>query len=178
MRKRLFIIPLLSVRSLMIRSLMIRSLMVRSLMVRSLTVLSLLAAVRTNAQTVEQTAPEEARILTLENAWNQAVQQKDAQALKMLLAPDLIYVEYDGTLMNKAEYLASVESPSMHPVRIVNEGLTVHFYGTVVVVNGVCRESGIKKGKSYELRERFTDTWVRRGNKWECVASESTLIPR
>jgi hypothetical protein len=66
----------------------------------------------------------------------------------------------------------------MHPVRIVNEGLTVHFYGTVVVVNGVCRESGVKKGKSYELRERFTDTWVRRGNKWECVASESTLIPR
>lgn len=157
MRKRLFIILLLFVRSLM--------------------VLSLMAAVQTNAQTVEQTAPEEARILTLENAWNQAVQQKDAQALKMLLAPDLIYVEYDGTLMNKAEYLASVESPSAHPVRIVNEALTVHFYGIVMVVNGVCRESGVKKGKSYELRERFTDTWVRRGDKWECVASESTLIP-
>ncbi len=141
-------------------------------------VLLLLTVVGTNAQTVEQTAPEEARILTLENAWNQAVQQKDAQALKTLLAPDLTYVDYDGTLMNKAEYLASVESPSMHPVRIVNEGVTVRLYGAVAVVNGVCRESGVKKGKAYELRERFTDTWVRRSDSWICVSSESTLIPR
>src|ERR1700691_2443414 len=102
-----------------------------------LVILSFLAAVRTDAQTMEQTSPEEARILTLENAWNQAVQQKDAQALKTLLAPDLTYVDYDGTLMNKAEYLASVESPSMHPVRIVNEGVTVRLYGMVAVVNGV-----------------------------------------
>lgn len=143
-----------------------------------LLILSLLTAARTNAQSTEQSAPEEARILTLENAWNQAVQQKDAQALQMLLAPDLSYVEYDGTLMNKAEYLASVAAPSMHPLRIVNEGVTVHLYGEVAVVNGVCRESGVKKGKPYALRERFTDTWVRRGDKWECVASESTLIPR
>jgi ketosteroid isomerase-like protein len=141
-------------------------------------VLLLLTVVGTNAQTVEQTAPEEARILALENAWNQAVQQKDAQALKTLLAPDLTYVDYDGTLMNKAEYLASVESPSMHPVRIVNEGVTVRLYGAVAVVNGVCRESGVKKGKAYELRERFTDTWVRRSDSWICVSSESTLIPR
>jgi|ERR1700722_2057743 ketosteroid isomerase-like protein len=141
-------------------------------------VLLLLAAARSDAQTVEQTSPEEARILTLENAWNQAVQQKDAQALKTLLAPDLTYVDYDGTLMNKAEYLASVESPSMHPVRIVNEGVTVRLYGMVAVVNGVCRESGVKKGKAYELRERFTDTWVRRSDSWICVSSESTLMPR
>ncbi len=177
MRKRLFIIPLLFVRSIFVRSLIVRSFIVRSFMVLSIVALSLPVAVQTNAQTVEQTAPEEARILTLENAWNQAVQQKDAQALKMLLAPELIDVEYDGTLMNKAEYLASVESPSMHPVRIVNEGMTVHLYGMVAVVNGMCRESGVKKGKAYAVRERFTDTWVRRGDKWECVASESTLIP-
>jgi len=148
-----------------------------SLLILSLLILSLLATVRTKAQTIEETAPEEARILTLENAWNQAVQQKDAQALKILLAPELIDVEYDGTLMNKAEYLASVESPSTHPVRIVNEGMTVHLYGIVAVVSGMCRESGVKKGKAYAVRERFTDTWVRRGDKWECVASESTLIP-
>ncbi len=155
----------------------VRSRWVRSPLVVPLLILSLLTAVRTNAQTMEQTAPEEARILTLENAWNQAVQQKDAQALKLLLAPELIYVEYDGTLMNNTEYLASVEAPSMHPVRIVNEGMTVHLYCMVAVVNGMCRESGVKKGKAYAVRERFTDTWVRRGDRWECVASESTLIP-
>jgi ketosteroid isomerase-like protein len=139
--------------------------------------LLLLVVSRSNAQSNSQLNAEQARILTLENAWNQAVQQKDSGALKMLLAQDLIYVDYDGTLMDKAEYLASVQSPSLEPVRIVNESTNVHLYGTVAVVNGVCRENGVKNRKPYTLRERFTDTWVRRGDNWVCVASESTLIP-
>jgi ketosteroid isomerase-like protein len=139
--------------------------------------LTLLAAPRLVAQSEAQTDTEQARILTLENAWNQAVQQKDARALKLLLAPDLTYVEYDGTLMDKTQYLASVQSPSLQPVRIVNESTNVRLYGAVAVVNGVCREDGVKNGKPYALRERFTDTWIRRGNDWVCVASESTLMP-
>jgi ketosteroid isomerase-like protein len=95
----------------------------------------------------------------------------------MLLAPDLIYVDYDGTLMNKTEYLASIRSLALHPVRIVNESMNIHFYGMVAVVTGVCRESGIKNGKPYALVERFTDTWVRRGDNWVVVASQSTLTP-
>jgi hypothetical protein len=59
---------------------------------------------------------------------------------------DLIYVDYDGTLMNKAEYLASVQSLALHPVRIVNESMNLHFYGMVAVVTGVCRENGVKNG--------------------------------
>jgi ketosteroid isomerase-like protein len=124
--------------------------------------LTLLAAPRLVAQSEAQTDTEQARILTLENAWNQAVQQKDARALKLLLAPDLTYVEYDGTLMDKTQYLASVQSPSLQPVRIVNESTNVRLYGAVAVVNGVCREDGVKNGKTYALRERFTDTWIRR----------------
>jgi ketosteroid isomerase-like protein len=137
-----------------------------------------LSAPPVNAQDKTQPDPEQARILTLENAWNQAVQQKDASALQTLLAPDLIYVEYDGTLMNKAQYLASVGSPTLQPVRVVNESMNVRFYGAVAVVSGVCRESGAKNGKPYLLRERFSDTWVRRGDFWVCVSSESTLIPQ
>jgi ketosteroid isomerase-like protein len=112
----------------------------------------------------------------LENAWNQAEQQKDAAALNILLAPELIYVEYDGSLMGKAQYLASVESPTLHPAHIVDEAMTVHFYGDIAVVNGIYRESGIKAGKPYSLRERFTDTWIHRDSNWMCVASQSTLI--
>ncbi len=138
--------------------------------------LLLLPASRFDAQGPAQPEGEQARILTLENAWNQSVQQKDPAALRMLLAPDLIYVDYDGTLMNKAEYLASVQSLALHPVRIVNESMNLHFYGKVAVVTGVCRENGVKNGKPYALLERFPDTWVRRSDNWVAVASQSTLI--
>jgi len=136
------------------------------------------SAGQVTAQSAAQSDPDRDRILSLENAWNQAVQQKDAAALRMLLAPDLIYVDYDGTLMNKAQYLANVQASWLHPAHIVNESMTVHHYGTVAVVNGVCRESGTRKGKPYALLERFTDTWVLRGDSWLCVASHTSLLSR
>jgi len=78
--------------------------------------------------------------------------------------------------MNKTEYLASVQSQSLRPERIVSEAMNVHIYGMVAVVNGVYRENGVKNGKPYLLRERFIDTWVHRGETWVCMASGSTLI--
>jgi hypothetical protein len=119
---------------------------------------------------------EQVRILALENAWNQAVLRKDPTALGMLLGSQLVYVESDGKLMNKTEYLASVQSQSLRPDRIVSEAMNVHFYGAAAVVNGVYRETGVKNGKPYLLREHFIDTWVHRGETWVCVASASTLI--
>lgn len=130
------------------------------------------------AQDTAQLQTDQARIVTLENAWNQAVQLKDAPALKMLLGAELVYVDYDGSLMDRAEYIASVQAPALHPVRIVSESMNVHLYGTTALVNGVYRENGIKDGKPYSLRERFTDLWVHHSDAWVCVASHSTLITR
>ncbi len=139
--------------------------------------LLLLGATGSNAQGTPQPAAEQGRILALENAWNQAVQQKNAPALDLLLGPELIYVDYDGKMMDKAEYLASVQSEALHPGRIASESMTVHLYGAVAVVNGVYRENGTRNGKPYMLLERFTDMWVRRRESWVCVSSQSTLIP-
>jgi hypothetical protein len=43
-----------------------------------------------NAPAAVQPNSEQVRILTLENAWNQAVQLRDASALNTLLSVDLI----------------------------------------------------------------------------------------
>ncbi|MGO9088312.1 MAG: nuclear transport factor 2 family protein [Candidatus Sulfotelmatobacter sp.] len=141
--------------------------------------LLLLVVPRFNAQEAAGSPQaDESRILTLELAWNQAVQEKDAKALEILIAPEMVYIEYDGTLMNRAEYLASVAARSVHAEQILSEAMMVHLYGAVAVVSGVYRETGAKAGKPYLHRERFTDTWVRRGGSWLCVASQSTLITK
>jgi ketosteroid isomerase-like protein len=120
--------------------------------------------------------PEEARILSLEAAWNQAEQQKDVRALNLLLAETLSYVDYDGTFMNKTQFLASARGGGLHPAQITDESAIVHIYERSAVVAGVYRERGTNKGKPYQRRGRFTDTWIRLGNSWQCVASQSTLI--
>jgi ketosteroid isomerase-like protein len=121
---------------------------------------------------------DEGRILALETAWNHAEQNKDVAALDQLLSNTLVYTDYDGSLQNKAEYLAAAKSESLHPEQITNEEVTSHIYGDAAVVTGIYREKGISKGKPYSRRGRFTDTWVKEKGTWLCVASQSTLMSK
>jgi ketosteroid isomerase-like protein len=119
---------------------------------------------------------DESKILALENAWNLAEQHKDARALDELLGDALVYIDYDGSIMSKSEFLSSVTKPSLHPEQIVNESTTVHLYTASAIVTGIYREKGVDKGRPYLRRGRFTDTWVYQDGIWRCVASQSTLI--
>jgi ketosteroid isomerase-like protein len=121
---------------------------------------------------------EEGRILALETAWNHAEQNKDVAALDQLLASSLVYIDYDGSLQNKAQFLAEAKSESLHPEQIANDEMTAHVYGDAAVVTGIYREKGISKGKPYSRRGRFTDTWVKENGTWLCVASQSTLMSK
>jgi hypothetical protein len=67
-----------------------------------LAVFLLLWAPRTAAQTLAQADPEQTKILALENAWNRAEEHKDAKALETLLDSSLVYIDYDGSMMDKA----------------------------------------------------------------------------
>ncbi len=127
-------------------------------------------------QAPAQLDPEQTKILALENAWNQAEEHKDIKALDSLLDASLVYVDYDGSIMDKAQFMSSIKAPSLHPEQIVNESMTAHVYGDSAVVTGVYREKGEKSGKPYLRHGRFTDTWVFQRGTWTCVASQSTLM--
>src|SRR5579863_3341698 len=68
---------------------------------------------------------DKARIVSLENAWNEAEKHKDAKAIDGLLAPTFAYTDSDGTFMNKGRYLASITEAGYHPDQIVNESMGV-----------------------------------------------------
>ncbi|HTC42521.1 MAG TPA: nuclear transport factor 2 family protein [Candidatus Acidoferrales bacterium] len=124
----------------------------------------------------QTTSEEEGRILALETAWNHAEQNKDVGALDQLLSPQFVSIDYDGSISTKQEYLASVKSEDLSPALIINEQQTVRVFGDCAVVNGIYREKGLNKGKPYNRRGRFTDTWIKTSGTWQCVASQSTLI--
>lgn len=130
------------------------------------------------AQNMEDYQADRSRILALENAWNQAEEQKDTKALDSLLAHTLVYIDYDGSLMNKEQFLASIKEPTLHPEQIVNESMNAYVFGDSAIVTGVYRETGTLRGKRYLRRGRFTDAWVKQKGTWQCVASQSTLISK
>jgi ketosteroid isomerase-like protein len=120
---------------------------------------------------------DEIQIRQLERAWNQAEANQQVKEVSNLVDDTRVYTDYDGSFMNKAEYLKWVTDPEQKADHLFDEGMTIHVYGNAAVVNGVYRESGTNKGKKYVIRSRYTDTWIRYGSVWRCVASHSTLIP-
>jgi ketosteroid isomerase-like protein len=119
---------------------------------------------------------EQSTVLALEVLWNQAEQSKDAKAVEQLLGGTLTYIDENGLLMSKSEFVASVGRASFHADQIFNEGMTAQRYGDVILVTGTYRETRTEKGKPFSSRGRFTDVWTKQGGTWLCVASQTTLI--
>ena len=119
-----------------------------------------------------------ARVLALENSWNEAEKNKDARAIEGLLAPSFSYTDSDGSFMNKEQYLRSIKEASYRPDQIVNDSMKLQAYEHAVVVTGTYREKGVEKGKAYSRRGRFTDMWVQESGGWLCAASHETVIGR
>src|SRR5580765_2320177 len=114
---------------------------------------------------------DKSMILALENGWNQAEIHHDANAAAALMADTFISVDHHGALQNKGQYLASIKDTSFNPQEISNSDTGVYIYGDTAIVSSVYRTKGTDNGKSFVHHGRFTDTWIRRNGKWQCIAN-------
>jgi hypothetical protein len=128
------------------------------------------------AAVAAETAADKAQaVINLENAWNYAEERHDGDALRLLLAETFVYADYDGTIMDREQWLRKVQSLAKEYRHLSNVEQNARVYGDAVVVIGVYVEKMKIKGKNVDRRVRFTDTWIFQNSHWECVASQSTL---
>lgn len=140
--------------------------------------LTLVLGAALSAFAQNSSSDEAGRVLGLENAWNHAIESKDTKALDMILADTFLAVDIDGSVTNKTQFLAGIRDPNYQPSQAVYEKIAAQMYGdTAAVTTGIFRIKESAKGKSITRRERFTDTWIKRGQSWQCVSSQVTLIP-
>src|ERR1700690_1721133 len=71
------------------------------------------------------------KLIALENAWNQAQLHHDAKAVSNLVSDAFVYTDYDGTVMNKAQFLADLKNPDYRATLITNEDARVISYPNV-----------------------------------------------
>jgi hypothetical protein len=121
---------------------------------------------------------DESKILALENAWNQAQLHHDAAALDQLLPASFVNTDYDGTVMNKAQFLADLKDPAYQVSLVANQDVKIYSYSNAAVVTGTYHTKGLYKGRPFEHWGRFTDTWLFQDAAWQCVASHSSLITK
>ena len=122
--------------------------------------------------------PDARKLILLENAWNMAQLHHDAKALASVVGETFVYTDYDGTVMNKSAFLVDAQDPDYKPTSVTNEDVKVNIYPNAAVVSGTYHTKGTYKGKPFDHRGRFTDTWIYQNAEWQCVASATTLIQK
>jgi ketosteroid isomerase-like protein len=146
--------------------------------VRSTVFILLFVAVCASIVAAQDTsdAAIQTKIIALEKAWNQAYKIGDRKALDELLDNSIVLINDDGSVQSKKDFLATVHATNSQEQQVAPESMHVHVYGNVAIASGVMRVKGSEGGKSYTRREQFVDTWLFKGGKWVCVATDATPI--
>ena len=113
-----------------------------------------------------------------ENMWNQAQLHRDAGALEALIADRFVNTEYDGEVSDRNQFLADIKDPKFKPTAVGLQDMKVNVYRGTAVVTGIYHTKGSYNGKPYDHMGRFTDTWILSNDRWECVASHTSLVKK
>ena len=138
-----------------------------------------LAAVGVPAPAFAQARPAESdqdTLIRLERGWNAAFYRKDVDFIRSLLADEFVATYDDGSQGDKAKELALAAEFNQAVESAVQEEFTVKVYRDTAVVHFTLRVVGLRQGERAEVRLRYTDVWVMRDGRWQCVSSQSTRV--
>jgi ketosteroid isomerase-like protein len=101
---------------------------------------------------------------------------KDISLLERIWAPDLSYIEADGSVFNKQEGIAAVSKDTDIVTNAVVSNFKVRIYGKdfAVTSGDQAVEGRDKDGKEFRRKGRFTNVWVKQSGAWQCVAGHSS----
>jgi ketosteroid isomerase-like protein len=115
-------------------------------------------------------------LIGLERGWNDAFYKRDVAFIERLLAEEFVATYDDGRMGDKATELALVEAFNQNVESAVPGDFSVRVYRDTAVVWFTLRLVGIKDGQRSEMALRYTDVWVVRDGRWQCVSSQSTRV--
>lgn len=107
---------------------------------------------------------------------NAAMVARDIAALDTMLASDLTYTHPTGVVQTKTQLISALRSKTLIYESILPQSTLVRQYGETAVATGVARLNSRAQGMEVRTPVRFTEVYVRRDNRWQLVAYESTTL--
>lgn len=100
----------------------------------------------------------------------------DRATIERIIAPEWRSTGPNGRSSNRDSVFADVFEKRVHRIRALEiDDVQVQVFGDAAVVTGRTHGIGDFAGMPYDVVIRFTDTFVRRANQWQAVASHSSL---
>ncbi len=115
-------------------------------------------------------------LIKLERGWNEAFYRKDIAFIENILADEFMATYDDGSRGDRSKELALVAEFNQQVESAVQDEFTVKVFRDTAVVWFTLRLVGIKQGERSELTLRYTDVWVIRDGRWQCVSTQSTRV--
>lgn len=143
-------------------------------MKRSIWVVAVLVLLAGSVVTKLYAESDAATVKALEEKWAAAASKNDDAAVASLLADSLTSIGSDGTMRNRSEMLAAMKGRKYESA--VADDIKVQVFGDAAVATGIWRAKGTENGKAFSETERFTDTYIKMGGQWKCVATHSSLM--
>ncbi|MGN6182463.1 MAG: DUF4440 domain-containing protein [Thermoanaerobaculia bacterium] len=122
---------------------------------------------------VQVFASDEDDVRAARNAIVDAAKAKDRAALEKWLADDFTFVHGRGNLLDRAQYLAETTGKSASPIiDSKDEKLTIYGGHTAILVS----RANMRTAET-ETNVRATQVFVKKGDRWQWVMGQSTLLP-
>ena len=122
-------------------------------------------------------ATESEQLNQLEQRLIRAWVESDRETVDAILSDDWRVIDPAGRVLTKAQVM---EEGFESGVRKIESGtideVNVRLFNDVAVVTGRTIAGGSYQGETVSVELRFTDVCVKRGDDWQVVSSQATLI--
>lgn len=105
-----------------------------------------------------------------------AMINKDSLELTQLIHQDLIYTHSNGLMETKTKHIHNILSGFISYNSIVNEEFKLRRYGKLTLTNGIIKATGIIDKKPFEVRLRYSGTYVKVKGIWQLLNWQSTKL--
>ncbi|HYI85388.1 MAG TPA: nuclear transport factor 2 family protein [Acetobacteraceae bacterium] len=109
-------------------------------------------------------------LLALNDDYIRSVQKGDVRRFEEILADDFLCSNPDGSLVDKAGFLAQTARPVT--IRgLASEDVTVRILGDIAIIHA---RTSYATAEGERRKGRYTDVWARREGRWLAVSAHVT----
>jgi len=118
---------------------------------------------------------DERALYQLERDWAAASLTKDTAVVDKFLATEFIS-NWNGQIQNKKQVLAEMKTSPAKIESGANSDMNALVFGDTAIVMGLYTEKSTTGGKDSSSRHRYTEVYVRRDGRWQCVTQYGVKV--
>jgi ketosteroid isomerase-like protein len=128
------------------------------------------------AENQQRTKTTDERIIAaLDTEYQAAVKNNDVATMDRILADDFVLVTGNGSVYSKADLLKEASEKMVIYEHQEDSKQTVRVWGDTAVITALLWAKGTDRGKPFDYRVWFSDTYVFTASGWRYVFGQASL---